>query len=179
MHLIGCLSPFCLVLFLKFCSVLSFRPCFFVFWFWQPPCVCVLGRAALIPFSKPIKLYEAEPWMGQSGWGNRGSVLGEGLKRGQCSIVWILGLLWPSRLIQSFHPLPICDWCPSSCCLGCSFQGGGYVYVPEVSSTVPTPTCFTPRSYAVWSYDFYILLCTCDVSRVLNCEYCTNLISPK
>ena len=37
-----------LVLFLGFCSALSFGPCFFVSSIWQPPCVCfcVLGRAA-------------------------------------------------------------------------------------------------------------------------------------
>ena len=45
------LSPFCLVLFLEFCSVLSLGPCFFFSSFWQPPCVCfyVLGTAALTP----------------------------------------------------------------------------------------------------------------------------------
>ena len=43
------LSPFCLVLFLKFCSVLSFGTCFFVFSFWQLPCVrlYVLGRPVM------------------------------------------------------------------------------------------------------------------------------------
>ena len=48
LHLIDCLSPFCLVLFLKFWSLLSFGPCFFVFSFWQPPCICfhVLAGAA-------------------------------------------------------------------------------------------------------------------------------------
>ena len=42
---------FCLVLFLVFCSFLSFGLCFFVSSIWQPPCVCfcVLGRAALTP----------------------------------------------------------------------------------------------------------------------------------
>ena len=46
-----CLSPFCLVSFLEFWSVLWFGPCFFVSSFWQPPCVCfyVLGRAAMLP----------------------------------------------------------------------------------------------------------------------------------
>ena len=50
------MSPFCSVIFLGFCSVLSFGSCFFVFSFWQPPCVCfyvlvgllhLLGRVAL------------------------------------------------------------------------------------------------------------------------------------
>ena len=46
-----CLSPFCLVFFLEFWSILLFGPCFFVSSFWQPPCVCfyVLGRAAVAP----------------------------------------------------------------------------------------------------------------------------------
>ena len=63
-YLIGCLSPFHLVLFLEFCSVLSFGPYFCVSSFWQPPCVCfcVLGRAALTPcLSAPVKLYGTEP----------------------------------------------------------------------------------------------------------------------
>ena len=40
------LISFCLVLFLEFCSVLLFGPCFFVSSFWQPPCVCcyILGE---------------------------------------------------------------------------------------------------------------------------------------
>ena len=43
------LSPFCLVLFMEFCSVLSFGPRFFVSSFWLPPCVCVyvLGGTAM------------------------------------------------------------------------------------------------------------------------------------
>ena len=40
--MIGCLSPFCLVLFLEFWSVLSFGPCFFVSSFWQPASVCLV-----------------------------------------------------------------------------------------------------------------------------------------
>ena len=45
------LSPFCLVLFLGFCSVLSFGPYFFASSIWLPLCVCfsVLHRAALTP----------------------------------------------------------------------------------------------------------------------------------
>ena len=39
-HLIGWLSPFHLVLFLEFSSVLSFEPYFFVSSIWQPPSVC-------------------------------------------------------------------------------------------------------------------------------------------
>ena len=37
--------------FLEFWSVFLFGPCFFVFSFWQPPCVCfyVLDRAAMTP----------------------------------------------------------------------------------------------------------------------------------
>ena len=34
------LSLLCLILFLEFCSVLSFGPYFLVSLFWQPPCVC-------------------------------------------------------------------------------------------------------------------------------------------
>ena len=39
--------PFCLVLFLEFCFIVSFRTFFFVL-LWQPPCFrfCVLGRVA-------------------------------------------------------------------------------------------------------------------------------------
>ena len=49
LSLIGWLSLFHLVLFLGFCSVISFGSYFFVFSFWQPPCICfcVLGGAAL------------------------------------------------------------------------------------------------------------------------------------
>ena len=51
LHLMGCLSPFQLVLFLEICSVLSFEPYFFAFSIWWPPCVCfcVLGKATFIP----------------------------------------------------------------------------------------------------------------------------------
>ena len=40
LHLTDSLSPFCLVPFLEFWSVLSFGPCFFDSSFWQAPCVC-------------------------------------------------------------------------------------------------------------------------------------------
>ena len=51
LHLMNCLSPFHLALFLEFWSVLSFGPCSFISSFWQPPCLCfcVSGRAALTP----------------------------------------------------------------------------------------------------------------------------------
>ena len=42
LHLMGWLSPFHLVLFLGFCSVLTFGPYFFVSSIWQPPlCLCL------------------------------------------------------------------------------------------------------------------------------------------
>ena len=41
LHLIGLLSPFHLVLFLGFCSILSFGPYFFLSSIWHPPCVCL------------------------------------------------------------------------------------------------------------------------------------------
>ena len=57
LRLLGYLSLFCLVLFLEFCSVLSFGTCFFASSFWQPPCLflCIrlscyvsrLGKVAL------------------------------------------------------------------------------------------------------------------------------------
>ena len=59
-HLRGCLFPFHLVIFLEFCSVLSFGPYFFVSLFWKPPyvCFCVLGIAALTPcLTTSVKLY--------------------------------------------------------------------------------------------------------------------------
>ena len=51
LHLIDCLFPFRLVIFLEFKSVLLFGLSFFVSSFWQPPCVClyILGRAAMTP----------------------------------------------------------------------------------------------------------------------------------
>ena len=48
LHLVDCLSPFCLFLFLEFYSVLLFGTCYFVSSFWQLPCVCfyILGKTA-------------------------------------------------------------------------------------------------------------------------------------
>ena len=48
-RLIGWLALHRLVLFLRLCSVPSFGPYFFVSSIWQPPYVCVLGRATLTP----------------------------------------------------------------------------------------------------------------------------------
>ena len=49
--LVGWLSPFCLVLFWAYYSVLSFGLYFFVSSIWQLPwvCLCILGRGALTP----------------------------------------------------------------------------------------------------------------------------------
>ena len=46
--------------FLKFCSVLSIGPYFFVSSIWQPPCVCfcILGRAALTPCLGPLTMLQ-------------------------------------------------------------------------------------------------------------------------
>ena len=51
LYLVDCLSPFWLVLFLEFCSVISLGTRFFISSFWLPPCVYfyVLGIAALSP----------------------------------------------------------------------------------------------------------------------------------
>ena len=98
LQLIGWLSPFCLLLFLEFWSVLSFGVYFFVSSIWQPPCVCfcVLGRAALTPCLSSVtywrksicKLCGTEPyviaWVGQPTSLLWGSVWEEGSGRGQC-----------------------------------------------------------------------------------------------
>ena len=46
LYVVVCLPPFCFILFLEFCSVLSFGTCFFFFLFWQPPGISlnVLGK---------------------------------------------------------------------------------------------------------------------------------------
>ena len=49
LHLIGWLSPFHLVLFLGFCSVLSSGPYFFVSSIWQPPCVSSMAYCRKVP----------------------------------------------------------------------------------------------------------------------------------
>ena len=48
---IDCFSPIYFVLFLEFCSVLSFRTCFFVSLFWQPlyTCFYALGSVTMSP----------------------------------------------------------------------------------------------------------------------------------
>ena len=134
LNLIDCLSPFCLVLFLGFCSVLSFGPYFFVSSIWQPPCVCfcVLGRAALTPCLSSMacyrkgtcKLYGVEP-----GWGSLlhcfVALCGGRAQRGDSATLWLLEVcpaLTPH--FQSLHPLPANDWCPSSCLSGVESQTG-------------------------------------------------------
>ena len=85
-----------LVLFLEFCSVLSFGPYFFVSLIWQPLCVCfcVLGKAALTPcLSTPVKLYGAESQV--ICWGGRPASLLLALcvgraRRGDDATAWIL-----------------------------------------------------------------------------------------
>ena len=105
----------CLVLFLGFCSVLSFEPYFFVSLVWQPPCVhfCVLGRAALsLCFSTSVKLYGAEQWV-FTRWGNPlyfvALYVGKGPKRGQCFCCLL-------EAYSALVPFPVtslpslCDW---------------------------------------------------------------------
>ena len=77
LHLTGCLSPFHLVLFLEFCSVLSFGPFFFVSSLWQPlcVCVCVLGRAAWTPCLSSVAYCRKVHPLSCMGWSLR-SLLG-------------------------------------------------------------------------------------------------------
>ena len=126
--MIDCLSPFCSVLFLEFCSVLSFGPYFFVSSFWQPPCVCfcVLGRAALTPcLSAPVKLYGTEPQViarvRQSMSPLCCSVLGMAC-RGDSAAAWPLEMCPGESCLQHLPccqslRFPVCHLCPSSCCL--------------------------------------------------------------
>ena len=122
---------FCLVLFLVFCSFLSFGLCFFVSSIWQPPCVCfcVLGRAALTPcLSVPIKLY---------GGRALGICQGEathfttscGCCRGDSAAAWLLEACLAITPFQSLYPLLICDWHPPAVALVLNPRLVGFVYI--------------------------------------------------
>ena len=57
------------------------------------------------------------------GQGNCGSLCGGVVEERTVSLLadfW--GISWLSPYFQSLHPLPVCDWCLSSCCPGCGSQ---------------------------------------------------------
>ena len=95
-----------------------------------------------------------------------GSVWGRAQRRdSSCSLA--SGVLSRRKLSTGTHPdarhlsLPVCHWCPSSCCSGAGAQTDWVCVSPEsiagplgrdsresaVSSAAPTPLVFTARSY--------------------------------
>ena len=55
---------------------------------------------------------------------------------GLCSFVWEEVVSWHSPWCQTLHFLPVCHWCPSSCCPGAEAQRM-WVWVSPKSIAVP------------------------------------------
>ena len=94
------------------------------------------------------------------------------------------GLAWHLPCFQSLHPLPICDWRPSSCCPGCGSQSGWVCLhcrlswesgSPEFLQLPQRALIFTARSYEAL---FFLVLEPLGVWSDLGRDLLTHKMSP-